>query len=115
MDASISSTLETQTPQEDEPKMPELGTIFPDLEATFNFYNSYEKKTGLSVRKGSNKFRNGEIIWKQYVCFKQGRPDEKVEASNAVRRRSETREGCNAELQVRKIGGDQCMVSKFVS
>lgn len=117
MDATSSSTVKSFVPEVDEPKTPKLGMVFADLDQAFNFYNSYAKDGGFSVRKSSNKIRNGETIWKQFVCSKQGHTDVKIQIINGVvqRRRSETREDCGARLQVKRIKPSEWVVSKFVA
>ncbi|KAJ8639655.1 hypothetical protein MRB53_016349 [Persea americana] len=52
---------------------PKLGMHFDDLDEAYNFYNGYGKLAGFSVRKEStNRGKDGEVVWKRFVCSKQG-------------------------------------------
>lgn len=50
---------------------PKLGMSFANIEDAFNFYNSYAKVVGLSIRKGSKNKKKNVVVWKK--CVRQGR------------------------------------------
>ncbi|KAJ8627606.1 hypothetical protein MRB53_020913 [Persea americana] len=51
---------------------PKLGMHFDDLDEAYNFYNAYGKLAGFSIRKEStNRGKDGEVVWKRFVCSKQ--------------------------------------------
>ncbi|KAJ8625325.1 hypothetical protein MRB53_033855 [Persea americana] len=89
---------------------PRLGMHFDDLDEAYNFYNAYGKLAGFSIRKeSSNRGKDGEVVWKRFVCSKEGKTDEKhwIGKELVQRRRMETRFDCKAKLQVKldKSGG----------
>ncbi|KAJ8646843.1 hypothetical protein MRB53_008591 [Persea americana] len=57
---------------------PRLGMHFDDLDEAYNFYNAYGKLAGFSIRKeSSNRGKDGEVVWKRFVCSKEGKTDER--------------------------------------
>ncbi|KAJ8627612.1 hypothetical protein MRB53_020919 [Persea americana] len=89
---------------------PRLGMHFDDLDEAYNFYNAYGKLAGFSIRKeSSNRGKDGEVVWKRFVCSKEGKTDEKhwIGKELVQRHRMETRFDCKAKLQVKldKSGG----------
>ncbi|ONI27213.1 hypothetical protein PRUPE_1G074100 [Prunus persica] len=65
-------------PQVKDEKKPKAGLAFQSLDETYEFYNDYAKDAGFSVRisKEKKKKKTGEVVWKRYVCFKEGETDE---------------------------------------
>lgn len=77
---------------------------FPDLEVAFMFYNWYAAVRGFAARKSRN-MRNikGEITQKTFLCYREGRREEKVSNTGVVRRREPkflSRCGCEAQCRV---------------
>jgi len=89
---------------EDESK-PKVGQVFDTLEEGELFYKNYAYIVGFSVRSSTlTKDKNGVGRWKYFVCSKEGylstkkKDVEQSESSVKTRRRSLTREGCNAKV-----------------
>ncbi|KAJ8616304.1 hypothetical protein MRB53_035676 [Persea americana] len=96
---------------------PRLGMHFDDLDEAYNFYNAYGKLAGFSIRKeSSNRGKDGEVVWKRFVCSKEGKTDEKhwIGKELVQRRRMETRFDCKAKLQVKLDKSGGYVVSMFV-
>ncbi|KAI8568290.1 hypothetical protein RHMOL_Rhmol02G0186700 [Rhododendron molle] len=91
---------------------------FDNLDDVFKFYNNYAKQVGFSVRIHSSKVKDGEIIRKEYVCYKQGkRTPKSSENSEAptIRRRGIIRTDCRAKLSVvRNNIGEGFVVIQFL-
>ncbi|CAK8532880.1 unnamed protein product [Lathyrus sativus] len=110
MDKVIS--IGTQLPKEnewvpncDDALKPKIGQVFDTLEEGGEFYKKYAHHVGFSVRSSSEtKDKNGVKRWKYFVCSKQGylpmktNEIEQSKSSIKARRRSLTREGCNANV-----------------
>lgn len=78
MDMTSSSSSIIHYPVVDENMTPRLGMHFDDLDEAYNFYNAYGKLAGFSIRKeSSNRGKDGEVVWKRFVCSKEGKTDEK--------------------------------------
>ena len=78
MDMTSSSSSFVHCPVVDENMTPRLGMHFDDLDEAYNFYNAYGKLAGFSIRKeSSNRGKDGEVVWKRFVCSKEGKTDEK--------------------------------------
>ncbi|KAK3230565.1 hypothetical protein Dsin_002446 [Dipteronia sinensis] len=94
---------------------PKLGQEFLSLDGVKEFYSSYAKKVGFSVRINSSKKskHNSEIIQKEYVCSKEGTYFTSM-ISERKRRHGMTREDCNAKLSVVKSKTKGYMVKQFV-
>ncbi|RYQ97518.1 hypothetical protein Ahy_B08g093585 [Arachis hypogaea] len=75
---------------------------FADLGLAFEFYNSYAKKRGFSVRKSRSRIVDGKVREKVYVCSCEGYRLEKWNhMKNRVREpKPETRCGCMSKLHV---------------
>lgn len=99
--------VKTHVPEVEESKTPKLEML----------YSSYAKDAGFKVHKSSDKHQHGELIWKKFVCSKEGRTDKKSELVDGVvkRHRLETRENCGAQLQVRKGKMGEWTVCKFIA
>ncbi|KAI8559418.1 hypothetical protein RHMOL_Rhmol04G0172300 [Rhododendron molle] len=98
--------------------VPKMEQQFDNLDDVFNFYNNYAKQVGFSVRIHSSKVKDGEIIRKEYVCYKQGkRTPKSSENSEAptIRRRGIIRTDCRAKLSVvRNNTGEGFVVIQFL-
>lgn len=66
---SFSYTLKcSYVPEVLESRKPKKRMEFDSLDDGYQFYNSYAKEGGFSVRSSSNKYDNDRnIIWKMYV------------------------------------------------
>ncbi|XP_073015535.1 protein FAR1-RELATED SEQUENCE 5-like [Primulina eburnea] len=64
-------------PQVGDNQKPEIGMKFESLEEAFSFYNQYARKSGFSARMSNSKKskKTNEVIWKKFVCFKEGHTD----------------------------------------
>ena len=117
MDMTSSSSSFVHCPVVDENMTPRLGMHFDDLDEAYNFYNAYGKLAGFSIRKeSSNRGKDGEVVWKRFVCSKEGKTDEKhwIGKELVQRRRMETRFDCKAKLQVKLDKSGGYVVSMFV-
>ena len=95
---------------------PHIGMEFDTLDDTYRFYNNYGRSVGFSIRiYGTNKSRRDNvIIYRKFVCSKEGsrKPDKRD--SEIKNPREETRTECSAFMCVslnRNIG--KFVVSKF--
>ncbi|XP_074585556.1 protein FAR1-RELATED SEQUENCE 5-like [Curcuma longa] len=108
-------------PQVTDDRKPKIGMEFTSLEEAFSCYNQYAREAGFSARINSskkNKMTN-EIIWKTFVCFKQGHTDDKRNKQRKddtrERVRGEVRTGCKAMISVvKKQTGSNWVVATFV-
>ncbi|BFG28662.1 hypothetical protein CerSpe_149360 [Prunus speciosa] len=108
LDEWMSSKDEFYIPQVRDDKKPKAGLTFKSLDETYEFYNDYAKDAGFSVRisKEKKKEETGEVVWKRYVCFKEGETDETwrkkkdSESTQIERERGNVRENCKAKLTV---------------
>lgn len=103
---------------------PVLGMVFPSLEASLDFYQTYAKKGGFCVRKGSQVEKNGFIAYKYFTCSKEGhKPSSKYDSLLAVKdgnkhktakKRPSIRTGCLAHISLSSDDGKSYKVYKFV-
>ncbi|XP_074568528.1 protein FAR1-RELATED SEQUENCE 5-like [Curcuma longa] len=110
-------------PQVIDDRKPKIGMEFTSLEEAFSYYNQYARQAGFSVRISSSK-RNkmtNEIVWKRFVCFKQGHTDDQrnKHAKCNQRRRERTvdevRTGCKSKISfVKKQTEPKWIVANFV-
>jgi len=104
---------------------PYVGQIFPNLELAMQFYISYAKLCGFSVRVESTKRATDvarTITWKYLCCtrkgFKSVSPYAEFnptgESANVVkRRRPSNRCGCEANIRFKYVGNDGYRVTKL--
>ncbi|KAJ1381231.1 Zinc finger, PMZ-type [Sesbania bispinosa] len=99
---------------------PKVGQQFDTLKEGEEFYKRYAHNVGFSVRCSSEtKDKNGVKRWKYFVCSKEGYilDKEKVgEQSNSTiksRRRSLTREWCNAKAVFKLVGEGKYELIRF--
>ncbi|XP_077246394.1 protein FAR1-RELATED SEQUENCE 5-like [Tasmannia lanceolata] len=94
------------------------GQLFDNCEDAYAFYNSYALSTGFGIRKGrtNRSIKTGEPIRKSYVCDKEGlrNPNDKRQIGMDVKRRRETREGCEAKMEINLTKEDKWEVRIFV-
>eukprot|EP00268_Persea_americana_P039939 TRINITY_DN3957_c1_g1_i5.p1 TRINITY_DN3957_c1_g1~~TRINITY_DN3957_c1_g1_i5.p1 ORF type:complete len:268 (+),score=38.22 TRINITY_DN3957_c1_g1_i5:522-1325(+) len=114
-ESGASSTIISFVPDVEEELIPIVGMLVDSIEEACNLYNIYAKAARFSVRKSSDARRKNEVVWKKFVCFKEGQKVEKMCHTNVVQRRvTDTRENCGVELQVRRNADGQWVVCKFV-
>lgn len=118
MDVASSSSVISHVPAVEEEKTPKMGMKFDTIDEAFGFYNDYAKLAGFKVRKDSSRTKDREMVWKRYLCSKEGTTDEKrSHQSGLVQRRRcrmKTRENCKAQYQVKKDKSGGYIVCKFV-
>ena len=103
IDFNYGSSQHVYNPQVSAELMPRKGKEFATLDDVQNFYNSYAKEAGFSIRNWSTrKSRLGnEILRKEYVCSKQGKGSI-ISDIEAKRRRGSIKEDCKAKIAVVK-------------
>lgn len=86
--------------------IPKISQKFDSLDEAHLFYNNYARESGFSTRiNSSKKNKQGEIIRKEYVCYKEGVRSEKYTQQNSgkvIRKIGLTRVGCGARMHVVK-------------
>ncbi|KAL6628960.1 hypothetical protein ACP70R_028725 [Stipagrostis hirtigluma subsp. patula] len=72
--------------------VPKVGMAFETEEKAYDFYNSYARSVGFSIRKCHTKMRaDGTLSSKYLVCSNEGQP--------AAKQRASTRSDCKARVQ----------------
>ncbi|KAL6888293.1 hypothetical protein ACP4OV_009319 [Aristida adscensionis] len=72
--------------------VPKVGMIFDTEKKAYDFYNSYARSVGFSIRKCHTKMRaDGTLCSKYLVCSNEGQP--------AAKQRASTRSDCKARVQ----------------
>ncbi|XP_042467641.1 protein FAR1-RELATED SEQUENCE 5-like [Zingiber officinale] len=109
-------------PQVADDQKPKYGMEFSSIDETFSFYNQYARESGFSARINSskkNKITN-EVVWKMFVCFKEGHTDDqrnkqaKGDQRTRERTRGEVRTGCKSKISlVKKQTGSAWVVTNF--
>ncbi|XP_073121059.1 protein FAR1-RELATED SEQUENCE 5-like [Henckelia pumila] len=97
-------------PQVVDDRKPKIGMKFASLEEAFSFYNQYARESGFSARiSNSKKNKANEVVWKKFVCFKEGHIDKtrsnkqvKCDQPKKERARGEVRTGCKSKISVVK-------------
>ncbi|KZV14291.1 hypothetical protein F511_43796, partial [Dorcoceras hygrometricum] len=98
------------------------GMEFTSIEDAFSFYNQYAREAGFSARISNSKKNKGtnEVVWKKFVCFKEGRTSEwnnqaKVGQEKQERSRGGVRTGCKSRISIVKVQtGPNWAVSNFI-
>ncbi|XP_077229576.1 protein FAR1-RELATED SEQUENCE 5-like [Tasmannia lanceolata] len=123
VDNDEGGTGTSETPNKDDAasvlaSKPFEGQLFDNCEDAYAFYNSYALSTGFEIRKGrtNRPIKIGEPIRKSYVCDKEGlrNPNDKRQIGMDVKRRRETREGCEAKMEINLAKDDKWEVRIFV-
>lgn len=97
---------------EDDNQTPQTGMSFSsELEAE-EYYKKYAKRKGFTVRKGKVRKRNGTTTWRCFLCSCEGIRAKKHSNQGTKYQRSETRTGCNAQIQV-KLDNGQWVITKL--
>ncbi|XP_075475072.1 protein FAR1-RELATED SEQUENCE 5-like [Primulina tabacum] len=110
-------------PQVGDDQKPTIGMRFDSIEDAFSFYNQYARESGFSARISNSKKskQTNEVIWKKFVCFKEGQTDDirwskqaKNDRPRKERARGKTRIGCKSRLSiVKEQTGPGWVVSTF--
>ena len=84
-----------------------IQMTFTSHEAAYDFYNSYARDNGFSIRKNKVRYRKAEshhMRYRQFICSRQGKRDSRLltEEGHIRRLRPETRCHRNAHLTVKK-------------
>lgn len=95
------------TPHVLDEKKPRIGMQFASIEDAFAFYNQYAREAGFSTRMSKSKKDKltNEVVWKQFVCFKEGLTDEarsqkrtNTSDPKLLRARGKVRTNCKARI-----------------
>ena len=83
-----------------------IQMTFTSHEAAYDFYNSYARDNGFSIRKNRVRYSKTEsrhMRYRRFVCSKQGKRDSRLltEEGHSRRLRPETRCHCEAHLTVK--------------
>ncbi|XP_044325979.1 uncharacterized protein [Triticum aestivum] len=63
-------------PQCDEELKPKVGMLFDDIGSVMEFYKTYAHHVGFGVRLGQQKIVDNVLLWKRFLCAKEGfRPE----------------------------------------
>nr|ABB47039.2 transposon protein, putative, unclassified [Oryza sativa Japonica Group] len=88
---------------EDQEEYKMMGNVvFSSEDEGYKFYLGYAKGKGFSVRKNKLKRKDGEIIWRQFVCSCEGHMELKhfERIDRKMEPRDLTRCGCLAKLEI---------------
>ncbi|KAG6537339.1 hypothetical protein ZIOFF_002427 [Zingiber officinale] len=93
---------------------PKVGMVFHSEEEAFNFYNSYAKRKGFSVRKGHlSRRRDNSIRDRHYVCSNEGtRQDHRTHVTKKPRPLERTQ--CLARIEFKVNRSNAWVINKFV-
>ncbi|XP_073154088.1 protein FAR1-RELATED SEQUENCE 5-like [Henckelia pumila] len=102
-------------------RKPKIGMEFGSVDEAFLFYNHYAREAGFSTRiNTSKKYKiTNEVVWKQFVCSKEGHTDEKKNQPSDEKRRKErargqVRTGFRSKISIVKAqSGTNWAVSAF--
>nr|ACK44495.1 Far1 [Triticum aestivum] len=83
-----------------------MEMTFTSHDAAYDFYNSYARDNGFSIRKNKVRYSKTEsrhMRYRRFVCSRQGKRDNKLltEEGHSRRLRAETRCFCKAHLTVK--------------
>lgn len=98
---------------------PTEGKEFATIEQGKKFYKAYATVCGFVTRGSTNNKRNGETVWKYFVCNKEG--EKKLtpklastpKTKKAKRRRLNDRTGCKARMILKRTAMGTYTVFKF--
>lgn len=97
---------------------PQIGMEFNTREDAREFYVSYGRRTGFTVRIHHNRRSriNNMVIGQDFVCSKEGFREKKYvyRKDRVLPPPPTTREGCNAMLRVALRDGGKWVITKFV-
>ena len=106
----------TYEPECDDSLQPSIGMRFDSWEAGLAFYRMYAHEVGFSVRIWTqHKGEGGVIIWKKFVCAREGCRKEKsvdigqdtqeMQRKKVKRNINITRCGCEAMIRLKRQDG----------
>ncbi|XP_024177242.2 protein FAR1-RELATED SEQUENCE 5 isoform X3 [Rosa chinensis] len=92
--------------------IPVLGMSFESDQDAYDYYNSYARVVGFSVRRlRSNKYKHTNVTWKrEFCCSCEGFYTKK---NTPEKKREERRFGCKAMLQIKLNEDGKFVVTKF--
>ena len=100
--------MNTFIPQVEEEKIPKVEIIFENIEEAYNAYNIHAKLADFSTKRSYETRLNNEVVRKKIVCSKESSRKEKLGVESIVQRWNlDTREGCEACLQIKKTNEGQ--------
>ncbi|XP_058095713.1 protein FAR1-RELATED SEQUENCE 5-like [Magnolia sinica] len=110
-----SNALNDDLGKDDEIPNPEIGTEFQTEKDAYNFYNSFGRKVGFSVRisNRSNDRKTGLLKMRKFVCSKEGKRSFDKRDVNVKHHRDETRTGCKAYMTIRLGENGKYHISDF--
>lgn len=94
--------------------VPEVGMIFNSEEQAYDFYNSYAKGKGFSVRKGHlSRRKDGSIRDRHYLCSNEGaRQEHRTHITKKPRAIERT--NCLARIELKVTRDNGWTISKFI-
>ncbi|KAK6937898.1 FAR1 DNA binding domain [Dillenia turbinata] len=97
-------------------KEPHVGMEFESEEAAKAFYDAYATEIGFIMRVDAfrRSTRDGTVVWRRFVCNKEGFRKLKPKRCGSRKPRAITREGCKAMIVVKKEKTGKWVVSKIV-
>ena len=94
---------------------------FENIHAAEKFYKEYAHDIGFAVRVGQQRKDNDIVLWKRFMCSRQGFRDKKDNAVNAPpsegkkkRNFAETRCGCDAYIYVKLDADNRYTIQSMV-
>ncbi|KAF0936065.1 hypothetical protein E2562_038522 [Oryza meyeriana var. granulata] len=80
--------------------VPKVGMTFNSENEAYDFYNSYARNVGFSIRKNHTKTRaDGSLCSKYFLCSNEGQPVASTAQPGRKKKRASTRSDCKARLQ----------------
>ncbi|KAF3455267.1 hypothetical protein FNV43_RR05715 [Rhamnella rubrinervis] len=116
-------SIQAFEPQVTIDRKPRVGQEFETVEAAYEFYNLYAREVGFTARMGGSrkKANSNELIWKQFVCYKEGETNNNYkkklehEQWSGQRTRGIVHVGCKAKMAlVKRKSSINWVVSSFV-
>ncbi|KAM6547826.1 hypothetical protein CsatB_019502 [Cannabis sativa] len=94
--------IQSDLPENEKIKLPEIGMEFFYEEEAYNFYKKYAEEIGFSVRKGKVvRLTNRAIRKRNFLCSREGFKSRKISFDKTTKyERKETRTGCEACIQL---------------
>ncbi|PKA52635.1 Protein FAR1-like sequence 5 [Apostasia shenzhenica] len=93
---------------------PKVGLVFHSEEQAYNFYNSYAKRKGFSVRKGHlSRRKDGSIRDRHYLCSNEGtRQEHRTHVTKKPRALERT--NCLARIEFKVSRDNIWTISKYI-
>lgn len=123
--SSLPACGSTYEPECDDSLQPSIGMRFDSWEAGLAFYRMYAHEVGFSVRIWTqHKGEGGVIIWKKFVCARQGwrkkksvdlgQVTQEVQRKKAKRNIKISRCGCEAMMGLKRQDDNKYEVVQFI-